>query len=211
MAKCCLSPWWDRVACGMLCGLYCNQFFVPRENAASFKQKWVERDSKLKECNGFVAFTTVCYIEMDRQKGMALAWWLMMSPPISAPPSGVIAKHLMLVTRVNPSRLPMVRAGDWPPGQEQRMTSNNPEENLWSGANPQDLYSMTALWPSLLKMAHEHIHFPCKKNWWYTSDLLLHLAQTVFPSNQFSSCHWYYSGLASYWKQTLAPGARRPE
>ena len=39
------------------CFVACNQFFVPRENAASFEQKWAERDSKLKECDGFVAFS----------------------------------------------------------------------------------------------------------------------------------------------------------
>ena len=34
-----------------------NQFFVPRENAAAFEQRWANRESKLKQCDGFVAFS----------------------------------------------------------------------------------------------------------------------------------------------------------
>lgn len=34
-----------------------NQFFVPGENAAAFEQRWASRESKLKECDGFVAFS----------------------------------------------------------------------------------------------------------------------------------------------------------
>lgn len=33
-----------------------NNFFVPRENALAFEQRWANRESKLKECDGFVAF-----------------------------------------------------------------------------------------------------------------------------------------------------------
>jgi len=39
------------------CFVACNQFFVPRENAAAFEKRWADRESKLKECDGFVAFT----------------------------------------------------------------------------------------------------------------------------------------------------------
>ena len=38
------------------CFVACNQFYVPSENAASFEQRWAARESKLKECDGFVAF-----------------------------------------------------------------------------------------------------------------------------------------------------------
>lgn len=39
------------------CFVACNQFFVPTENAAAFEKRWADRESKLKECEGFVAFT----------------------------------------------------------------------------------------------------------------------------------------------------------
>lgn len=39
------------------CFVACNQFFVPTENGAAFEQRWAQRDSKLKECDGFVAFS----------------------------------------------------------------------------------------------------------------------------------------------------------
>ena len=39
------------------CFVACNQFFVPPENAAAFEQRWANRKSKLKECDGFVAFS----------------------------------------------------------------------------------------------------------------------------------------------------------
>lgn len=39
------------------CFVACNQFFVPGENAAAFEQRWRDRTSKLKECDGFVSFT----------------------------------------------------------------------------------------------------------------------------------------------------------
>lgn len=39
------------------CFVACNQFFVPRENAAAFEQRWKSRESKLKECEGFVSFS----------------------------------------------------------------------------------------------------------------------------------------------------------
>ena len=39
------------------CFVACNQFYVPAENAASFEQRWAARESKLRECEGFVAFT----------------------------------------------------------------------------------------------------------------------------------------------------------
>lgn len=35
----------------------CNQFFVPPVNAVEFEQRWADRTSKLKECDGFVSFT----------------------------------------------------------------------------------------------------------------------------------------------------------
>ncbi len=39
------------------CFIACNQFYVPAENAAAFEQRWASRESQLKECDGFVAFT----------------------------------------------------------------------------------------------------------------------------------------------------------
>jgi heme-degrading monooxygenase HmoA len=39
------------------CFIACNQFFVPPENAAAFEQRWASRESKLKDCDGFVSFT----------------------------------------------------------------------------------------------------------------------------------------------------------
>ena len=39
------------------CFVACNQFFVPQENAVAFEQRWANRESKMKECEGFVAFT----------------------------------------------------------------------------------------------------------------------------------------------------------
>ncbi|KAI2493743.1 antibiotic biosynthesis monooxygenase [Fragilaria crotonensis] len=39
------------------CFVACNQFFVPGENAAAFEQRWNERESKLKDCDGFVCFS----------------------------------------------------------------------------------------------------------------------------------------------------------
>ena len=39
------------------CFVACNQFFVPPENAAAFEQRWANRESKLKDCDGFVAFS----------------------------------------------------------------------------------------------------------------------------------------------------------
>mmetsp|Transcript_2339 Transcript_2339/g.6272 ORF Transcript_2339/g.6272 Transcript_2339/m.6272 type:complete len:376 (-) Transcript_2339:2084-3211(-) len=38
------------------CFVASNQFFVPRENAAAFEQRWKNRESKLKFCDGFVSF-----------------------------------------------------------------------------------------------------------------------------------------------------------
>lgn len=38
------------------CFVACNQFYVPAENAAAFEKRWADRESKLKECDGFVAF-----------------------------------------------------------------------------------------------------------------------------------------------------------
>ncbi len=38
------------------CFIACNQFYVPLENAAAFEQRWASRESKLKECDGFVSF-----------------------------------------------------------------------------------------------------------------------------------------------------------
>lgn len=39
------------------CFVACNQFFVPSQNAAAFEQRWASRETKLKECDGFVAFS----------------------------------------------------------------------------------------------------------------------------------------------------------
>jgi heme-degrading monooxygenase HmoA len=39
------------------CFVACNQFFVSPENAAAFEKRWASRESKLKECDGFVAFS----------------------------------------------------------------------------------------------------------------------------------------------------------
>jgi len=39
------------------CFVACNQFFVPSENAQGFEQRWKNRTSKLKECDGFVSFS----------------------------------------------------------------------------------------------------------------------------------------------------------
>lgn len=47
------------------CFVACNQFFVPRDNAVAFEQRWKNRESKLRECEGFVAFT------MMRRDGQA--------------------------------------------------------------------------------------------------------------------------------------------
>jgi len=47
------------------CFVACNQFYVPVENAGAFEQRWAERESKLKECEGFVAFS------MSRRDGQA--------------------------------------------------------------------------------------------------------------------------------------------
>lgn len=39
------------------CFVATNQFFVPPENGPAFEQRWESRESKLKECEGFVAFS----------------------------------------------------------------------------------------------------------------------------------------------------------
>ena len=39
------------------CFVACNQFYVPQENAVAFEQRWANRESQLKFCEGFVAFT----------------------------------------------------------------------------------------------------------------------------------------------------------
>jgi len=38
------------------CFVACNQFFVPPSNAVEFEQRWADRTTKLKECEGFVSF-----------------------------------------------------------------------------------------------------------------------------------------------------------
>ncbi len=38
------------------CFVSCNQFYIPSENKQAFEQRWKDRESKLKECDGFVAF-----------------------------------------------------------------------------------------------------------------------------------------------------------
>eukprot|EP00980_Cylindrotheca_fusiformis_P018882 scaffold6312_cov85-Cylindrotheca_fusiformis.AAC.2 len=47
------------------CFVACNQFFIPPENAVAFEQRWANRESNLKECEGFVSFT------MMRRDGQA--------------------------------------------------------------------------------------------------------------------------------------------
>lgn len=47
------------------CFVACNQFYVPLENARAFEQRWASRESKLQECDGFVAF------QMLRRDGQA--------------------------------------------------------------------------------------------------------------------------------------------
>ena len=47
------------------CFVACNQFFVPRDNAVAFEQRWKNRESKLKDCEGFVSFS------MMRRDGQA--------------------------------------------------------------------------------------------------------------------------------------------
>jgi heme-degrading monooxygenase HmoA len=44
------------------CFVACNQFHVPTKNAAAFEQRWAQRESKLSECDGFVAF---CMLRRD--------------------------------------------------------------------------------------------------------------------------------------------------
>lgn len=39
------------------CFVACNQFFVPKENAVAFEQRWKNRESKLRACEGFVSFS----------------------------------------------------------------------------------------------------------------------------------------------------------
>jgi len=39
------------------CFIACNQFFVPTENGPAFEKRWADRESKLKECDGFISFS----------------------------------------------------------------------------------------------------------------------------------------------------------
>ena len=39
------------------CFVACNQFYVSAENGPAFEKRWADRESKLKECDGFVAFS----------------------------------------------------------------------------------------------------------------------------------------------------------
>jgi heme-degrading monooxygenase HmoA len=39
------------------CFIACNQFWVPLENAKAFETRWADRESKLKECDGFICFS----------------------------------------------------------------------------------------------------------------------------------------------------------
>lgn len=39
------------------CFIACNQFFVPSKNGAAFEKRWADRESKLKECDGFISFS----------------------------------------------------------------------------------------------------------------------------------------------------------
>ena len=57
-----VDGWRNVAADGILtlpteCFVACNQFFVTQENAAAFEERWANRDSKLHECDGFVAFS----------------------------------------------------------------------------------------------------------------------------------------------------------
>jgi len=47
------------------CFVACNQFFVPKENAVAFEQRWKNRESVLGDFDGFVAFS------MLRRDGLA--------------------------------------------------------------------------------------------------------------------------------------------
>lgn len=38
------------------CFIASNQFYVPKENAVAFEQRWKNRETKLRECDGFVSF-----------------------------------------------------------------------------------------------------------------------------------------------------------
>jgi len=38
------------------CFVACNQFFVPKDSAVAFEQRWKNRQSKLRDCEGFVSF-----------------------------------------------------------------------------------------------------------------------------------------------------------
>jgi heme-degrading monooxygenase HmoA len=38
------------------CFVACNQFYIPEESRGAFESRWANRESKLKECDGFVAF-----------------------------------------------------------------------------------------------------------------------------------------------------------
>lgn len=57
-----VDGWRNVVADGVVtlpaeCFVASNQFFVPSENSAAFEKRWADRDSMLKECDGFVAFS----------------------------------------------------------------------------------------------------------------------------------------------------------
>lgn len=57
-----VDGWRQVVADGVNClpaeaFVACNQFFVPAANAAAFEQRWASRESALKTCDGFVAFS----------------------------------------------------------------------------------------------------------------------------------------------------------
>jgi len=39
------------------CFVACNQFFVQPDRAAAFEERWASRESRLQECDGFVAFS----------------------------------------------------------------------------------------------------------------------------------------------------------
>lgn len=57
-----VDGWRDMPADGVTtlpteCFVACNEFFVSPESAVAFEQRWASRESKLKECDGFVAFS----------------------------------------------------------------------------------------------------------------------------------------------------------
>jgi heme-degrading monooxygenase HmoA len=55
----------------MECFVTCNQFFVTSKNAAAFETRWADRESKLSECEGFVAFSMLRRDGQAKGRGIA--------------------------------------------------------------------------------------------------------------------------------------------